>query len=113
MTISSLNGTLGGLFLGQNLGVVVQGRLAGCGFGFGAFQVHQIQRNIFPFVPLYAVKVDAVGLHFVFPDNVIAAILQVKLDVGGPSREHQQEECDYRLRHTDLQTTLTPGGFPR
>jgi len=60
------------------LGVFFHPGLAFGGLGFGALQVHQIQGDVFPLAPLDAVEVDAVGLHLVLADNVIAAILQVQ-----------------------------------
>ena len=62
--------------------------------GFGALQVHQVERHLFPLTPLHAVVADVIGLDAIFAHQVKAAVFQVKLDVGGEGRQSQNEQRD-------------------
>ena len=100
MRLVSLARSRSDLFLfGDRLGVFFRLGLAFGDLGFGALQVHQIQGDVFPLASLDAVEVHAVGLHLVLADNVIAAILQVQLEVRRPGREDQQQKRQQVLAH--------------
>ena len=73
-----------GLVVGcQSLSFLRKGSLAFFDFGFGPLEVHEFQRDFLPVAPLDAVETHAVALHLVFTNNVIVAVLQVQLQVGG------------------------------
>ena len=54
---------------------------------------------------------DAVGLNLIFTDNLIAAILQVQLYVGGPGREGHQSQCQQELSHMPVDYCSASAGF--
>ena len=73
----------------------------------------QIQRDILPLAALYAVEVNAVGLHLVFADNMIAAIRHVQLHVCRPEGEHHERESQQELPHMPVDYCTAGPGFTR
>ena len=85
-----LNGAFGIFLLGDDLGLLLDLGLMLGGLGPRAREIHHVEGDLFPIAALDAVVADAVGLHLVFADQLVGAVLQVKLEIGGPGQESQE-----------------------
>lgn len=70
--------------------------LPGAPLPLGLVEIHEILGNFFPVTSLCAVKTDPVSKHLVFTDEVVIAILQVKLEGIAEQQQSGDEEKNYK-----------------
>src|SRR5262249_3390174 len=76
----------------EDLGVLFQLFLVLGGFSLRAFEVNQFLGNLLPVAALDAVETNPIAFDLIFADEMVRAVVEIQLQVGGPERRASEEK---------------------